>query len=148
MSVLFRALQSGDLLSYEALERLNHFSESIMKLLIHLTSSFQWLWINTIILTQINTFIHQGCIKLIKNYIYNVIMIYISNKSCSFELSIHLWILKNKIYHNFHKNIVQHDCSTLIIIRNVSSAANQHIIMISEDHVTLKTGVMMLKIQK
>ncbi len=33
--------------------------------------------------------------------------------------------------------------STLIIIRN---AANQHIIMISEDHVTLKTGVMMLKI--
>ncbi len=37
--------------------------------------------------------------------------------------------------------------STLIIIRNVSWAANQHIIMISEDHVTLKTGVMMLKIQ-
>ncbi len=35
--------------------------------------------------------------------------------------------------------------STLIIIRNVS--LNQHIIMISEDHVTLKTGVMMLKIQ-
>ncbi len=33
--------------------------------------------------------------------------------------------------------------STLIIIRN---ATNQHIIMISEDHVTLKTGVMMLKI--
>ncbi len=27
--------------------------------------------------------------------------------------------------------------STLIIIRNVSWAANQHIIMISEDHVTL-----------
>ncbi len=25
---------------------------------------------------------------------------------------------------------------------------NQHIIMISEDHVTLKTGVMMLKIQR
>ncbi len=37
--------------------------------------------------------------------------------------------------------------STLLIIRNVSWAANQHIIMISEDHVTLKTGVMMLKIQ-
>ncbi len=31
--------------------------------------------------------------------------IYISNKCCSFELSIHLWILKNKIYHSFHKNI-------------------------------------------
>ncbi len=37
--------------------------------------------------------------------------------------------------------------SILIIIRNVSLAANQYIIMISEDHVTLKTGVMMLKIQ-
>ncbi len=35
----------------------------------------------------------------------------------------------------------------LIIIRNVSWAVNQYIIMISEDHVTLKTGVMMLKIQ-
>ncbi len=31
-----------------------------------------------------------------------------------------------------------------VIIRNVSW--NLHIIMISEDHVTLKTGVMMLKI--
>ncbi len=30
---------------------------------------------------------------------------------------------------------------------NVSWASNQHIRMISEDHVTLKTGVMMLKIQ-
>ncbi len=35
----------------------------------------------------------------------------------------------------------------MIIIINVSGAANQHIIMISEDHVTLKTVVMMLKIQ-
>ncbi len=35
--------------------------------------------------------------------------------------------------------------SILIIIRNVSRAVNQHIIMISEDHVTLKTGGMMLK---
>ncbi len=32
-------------------------------------------------------------------------------------------------------------------LRIDSWAANQHIIMISEDHVTLKTGVMMLKIQ-
>ncbi len=31
--------------------------------------------------------------------------------------------------------------------RNVSWAANQHIRMISEDHVTLKTGVIILKIQ-
>ncbi len=34
-----------------------------------------------------------------------------------------------------------------LIIRNVSGAVNQYIIMISEDHVTLKTGGMMLKIQ-
>ncbi len=33
--------------------------------------------------------------------------------------------------------------SALIIIRNFL-AANQYIIMISEDHVTLKTGVMMM----
>ncbi len=31
----------------------------------------------------------------------------------------------------------------ILIIRNVARAANQYIIMISEDHVTLKTGVMM-----
>ncbi len=29
----------------------------------------------------------------------------------------------------------------------IKKNANQYIIMISEDHVTLKTGVMMLKIQ-
>ncbi len=31
--------------------------------------------------------------------------------------------------------------------KNIFRAENQYIIMISEDHVTLKTGVMMLKIQ-
>jgi len=35
----------------------------------------------------------------------------------------------------------------MMIISNVFWAVNQHIIMISEDHVTLKTGVMMLEIQ-
>ncbi len=35
----------------------------------------------------------------------------------------------------------------MIIIRNVSWAANQHIEWFLKDHVTLKTGVMMLKIQ-
>ncbi len=63
----------------------------------------------------------------------------------------HLWLIKilvipnfwMVVYHCFYKNMF----STLIIIRNVSWAANQYIIMISEDHVTLKTGVMMLKIQ-
>ncbi len=34
----------------------------------------------------------------------------------------------------------------LILIINVSRAPNQHIRMILKDHVTLKTGVMMLKI--
>ncbi len=43
------------------------------------------------------------------------------------------------------KNKKQHNLRLIII--NVCWAVNQHIIMISEDHVTLKTGVMMLKIQ-
>ncbi len=30
----------------------------------------------------------------------------ISNKCCSFELSIHLWILENKMYHSFDKKIL------------------------------------------
>ncbi len=41
------------------------------------------------------------------------------------------------------KNCFQH----LLIIRNVSCAANHYIRVISEDHVTLKTGEMMLKVQ-
>ncbi len=61
----------------------------------------------------------------------------ISNKCCSFELSIHLWILKNKMYQFPQKYSAAQLFSTLIIIRNVSWAANQHIRMISEDHVTL-----------
>ncbi len=45
---------------------------------------------------------------------------------------------KKKVSHVPKNNMKQHKVSTLII--------NQHIRMISEDHVTLKTGVMMLKI--
>ena len=48
---------------------------------------------------EINTFIQQGCIKSIKSDskdIYNVTKDYISNKCCSFELSIHQRILKRK----------------------------------------------------
>ncbi len=41
-----------------------------------------------------------------------------------------------------NKNMKQHNC-----FQHVSWAVNQYIIMISEDHVTLKTGGMMLKIQ-
>ncbi len=33
-------------------------------------------------------------------------------------------------------------------IKKLFTTLNNHIIMISEDHVTLKTGVMMLKIQR
>ncbi len=56
----------------------------------------------------------------------------ISDKCCSSELSIHQRNLK-KLYS--------------AVFKNAYRAANQHIIMISEDHVTLKTAVMMLKIQ-
>ncbi len=45
----------------------------------------------------------------------------------------------NKKYHRFQKQLNSTTVSTLII--------NQHIRIISEDHVTLKTGAMMLKIQ-
>ncbi len=52
------------------------------------------------------------------------------------------------MYHSFHKKYEAAQLfSALIIIRNVSRAVNQYIIMISEDHVTLKTGGMMLEIQ-
>ncbi len=58
----------------------------------------------------------------------------ISDKYCSSDLSIHQRNL-NKIYSAVFNIII-------IIIMFF-----EHIIMISEDHVTLKTGVMMLKIQ-
>ncbi len=71
-------------------------------------------------------------------------MISVSNKRCSFELSkVHQRFLKKLNVSRFpQKYEAARLFSTLIIIR----ASNQHIIMISEDHVTLKTGVMMLKI--
>ncbi len=58
-------------------------------------------------------------------------------------ISIHYRILKK----GFSTKTFSTTVSTLIIKNNVSWAANQHIRMISEDHVTLKTGGMMLKIQ-
>ncbi len=52
------------------------------------------------------------------------------------------------MYHSFHKKYEAAQLfSALVIIRNVSWASIQYIIMISEDHVTLKTGGMMLEIQ-
>ncbi len=56
--------------------------------------------------------------------------IYVSNKCCSFELSVNPEKKNASWFQQKHE-----------------SAAIQHIIMISEDHVTLKSGVMMLKIQ-
>ncbi len=35
----------------------------------------------------------------------------------------------------------------ILAVFNIDNTLEQHIIMISEDHVTLKTAVMMLKIQ-
>ncbi len=52
-----------------------------------------------------------------------------------------------KINYQFHKKYAAAQLFSTLIIRNVPWAANQHMRMISEDHVTLKTGVMMLKIQ-
>ncbi len=63
--------------------------------------------------------------------------IYISDKFCSFELSINNKKTE-KLYSALFNIII------IIIILNVFKAANMNIILISEDHVT---GVMMLKNQ-
>ncbi len=55
--------------------------------------------IRKLFLNKIHTFTQQGCIELIRS----------ANKCTSSELSIHLWILKNKMCHGFHKNIGQHE---------------------------------------
>ncbi len=55
----------------------------------------------------------QTCIKLIQSDSKGFLMlqkISISNKHCSFELSIHQRILKNKINIVFYQNIWQHNC--------------------------------------
>ncbi len=70
----------------------------------------------------------------------------ISNKCCSFEHSNHKIIIEENVSQFPQKyilsvfNIDNNNEKYLLII-------NQHIRMISEDHVTLKTEVMMLKIQ-
>ncbi len=83
-----------------------------------------------------NTSIHQGRIKVITNdskdiYILLLNFLFILNPE-QFNVS---WFPQTYWAAQLF--------STLIIIRNIS----QHIRMISEDHVTLKTVVMMLKIQ-
>ncbi len=60
------------------------------------------------------------------------------------------WMVKNKTK-NYRFGYKNPKCCVsikiLTLIRNIYWAANHHIRMISEYHVTLKTGVMMLKIQ-
>ncbi len=70
-----------------------------------------------------NTFIHQGCIKSIKSDSKNVFEI---NVILNFLFIKESWRRKN------WSQFTQKMFSTLIIIRNVSLAANQHIRMISE----------------
>ncbi len=55
----------------------------------------------------------------------------ISNKWCSFELSIHQ-IMKNTMYQFPQKYSAAQLFSTLIAIKNISWTANQHIRMISD----------------
>ncbi len=80
----------------------------------------------------------MGCIQLIEsdsNDIYNVIKDFYFNKGCSIDLYIHQRILNASRFH-----MKQHNCSSLIIIIHIFGVSNHHIIMISEDHVTQKTG--------
>ncbi len=75
----------------------------------------------------------------------------ISNKCCSFGLSIQQKILKQMHQHPqkiWSSRTVFFCMDNKIRIRNVSWAANQHSRWYLKDHVTLKTGVMMLKIQR
>ncbi len=86
-----------------------------------------------------------GTILILKKFIR--FKISISNKMLLFWTFYPSKNPENKCITVYTKIFWSNFFSTLIIIRNVSWAANQHIRMISEDHVTLKTGVMMLKIQ-
>ncbi len=85
--------------------RSNHMCENADSgVVLHL---YQSLVSVRILLKEIHTFIQQGCIKVT---LITWQKIFILHKCCSFELSIHLRILKNKMHHSFHKNIVQHNC--------------------------------------
>jgi len=70
------------------------------------------------LISLINSFVHQGCVKLIKSYVKLFIIIqniYISNQFCYFKEQVST---KNIICVNgFHKNKL---FTTLITIRDVS----------------------------
>ncbi len=80
---------------------------------------------------EIVTFIQRGHIKLTKSDILDIL-----NVINVFRINSILWNLKVTWLFSTFKEII-----------NVSWASKQHIRMISEDHVTLKSGVMILKIQ-
>ncbi len=84
-----------------------------LHVILTLTCFYHTVPIYVLFLKEITTFIQQGHIKLIgsdSKGIYNVIKISTSNKCCSFVLSVDQRILKNKIYHSFHKNTRQQNC--------------------------------------
>ncbi len=88
-------------------------------------------------------YFQQGCMTLIKR----------NRKSLlNYDVTLLLYVFlnfynsENKMHHSFHI----FSSTTVFNIDNNQKCfliLNQHIIMISEDHVTLKTGGMMLKIQ-
>ncbi len=104
------------------------FGVNVIKKLILLLSKDALNWSKT----TVDTFI---MLQNIRFQIKAVLLKFLFIKECRKQLSQFL-----------QKYCAAQRFSTLIIIRNVSWAVNQYIIMISEDHVTLKTGVMMLKI--
>ncbi len=65
------------------------------------------------------------------------------------SVSIKCYICKLSIHHGIVKNVGTKilSCTMVFNIDNKKRAANQHIRIISEDRVTLKTEVMILKIQ-
>ncbi len=84
---------------------------------------------------EMNTFIQYGChsiAQLTIKDIYKVKKVVCSNKCCSLELSIHQMVLKSIIAMFPHKYEAAQLFPIMIIIRNVSWAANQHTRMISE----------------
>ncbi len=79
-----------------------------------------------------NTFILQGCIKLIKSDIYNVIMLQkIQFQCCSFELSFHQAILTKEMYVSL-KLLSSTTAFNIDNYQKCFCAAKQHIRMISE----------------
>ncbi len=91
------------------------------------------------------TFIQQGWITSIRSNGEDMLYCY---KIFIFQLNavlLNLVLIKKKHFPQKYE-AAQLFSTLMLIIRNVSE--KQNIRMISEDHVTLKTGVMMLKIQR